>query len=254
MSNKYLTIKETAKLLGVHWQTIRNYIKQDKLPYIRIGRNFRIDINDIHSFTSNNTQEKRKAQIEIEHRYILTDRKKIENNVRNMGAKLTNHSRIIDHWYAPDHVNNMEDNQKFYESSKGYSLRIREMKNNYSGRTTTTLEIKKLADGKSHSKCIEQEILIPDFKQTAPLLDLLNYKKVIAIDKERLLYQLDGIKYVFDDIKDLCTGLEIEIKSSLPEDVVETQLYKSAKKIGLKKEDREEKSLTYLAFQKFAKF
>lgn len=44
---KLLTINESAKLLRVHPNTIRNLIVAGKLPAYRIGRNIRIEEADL---------------------------------------------------------------------------------------------------------------------------------------------------------------------------------------------------------------
>lgn len=56
----YLTLNEVAKLLGVTWQTVRNYIKQNKLKAIMLneGRNYRISPNDLCEFILNRNTKK----------------------------------------------------------------------------------------------------------------------------------------------------------------------------------------------------
>lgn len=50
----YLSLNEVAKLLGVTWQTVRNYVKQDKLKAIMLNndRDYRISPNDLCEFIS----------------------------------------------------------------------------------------------------------------------------------------------------------------------------------------------------------
>lgn len=40
-------VKETAKIFGVHWQTIRNWIKQGKIKAVKINRTIRISDEEI---------------------------------------------------------------------------------------------------------------------------------------------------------------------------------------------------------------
>jgi excisionase family DNA binding protein len=40
--DRYLTIKEAAELLQVHHQTVRNWLRQGRLPGVQIGRLWRI--------------------------------------------------------------------------------------------------------------------------------------------------------------------------------------------------------------------
>lgn len=41
------TIKETAKIFGVHWQTVRNWIRDGKIKAVKIERTVRIPDEEI---------------------------------------------------------------------------------------------------------------------------------------------------------------------------------------------------------------
>ena len=41
------TIRETAKIFGVHWQTIRNWIRDGKIKAVKIKRTVRITEEEI---------------------------------------------------------------------------------------------------------------------------------------------------------------------------------------------------------------
>lgn len=41
------TIRETAKIFGVHWQTIRNWIRDGKIKAVKIERTVRIPKEEI---------------------------------------------------------------------------------------------------------------------------------------------------------------------------------------------------------------
>lgn len=41
------TIKETAKIFGVHWQTVRNWIRDGKIKAVKIERTVRIPEEEI---------------------------------------------------------------------------------------------------------------------------------------------------------------------------------------------------------------
>lgn len=41
------TIKETAKIFGVHWQTVRNWIRDGKIKAVKIDRTIRIPDEEI---------------------------------------------------------------------------------------------------------------------------------------------------------------------------------------------------------------
>ncbi len=39
---QYLSVPETAAILGLHPHTVRSLIREERLPAIRLGRHFRI--------------------------------------------------------------------------------------------------------------------------------------------------------------------------------------------------------------------
>lgn len=252
-SDMLLTIKEAAEYLKVHWQTVRNYIKQKKLDANKIGKNIRISESDLLDFI--NKREKKKKKFEVELRFAIPDRRKIEKKLLNLGAKVTYHGHIIDHWYIPKNIKNIKQKDVWFDSGKGYGVRIREQDNGYTGKIQSSLEVKKLLIPGKHDTCLEAEIDILDQEETESLLKLMNFKKMLTIDKDRIVYNLGKYKVVIDDIKNFITGVEIEYITDKNRDKVLKNILKIAKKIGLDT-DRQitEKSLTYLAMKKFAKF
>lgn len=50
MDDHYLTVKETATLLQVHWQTIHNYIRAGKIEAYKIGNGYRISQPALRKF------------------------------------------------------------------------------------------------------------------------------------------------------------------------------------------------------------
>jgi len=245
------TIQQVAEHLKVHYQTVRNLIQQNQIMTIKIGRNIRIPASELEKFSP-----KKVHSIEIELRYIIKNKEKTEGKVRELGAKLTNHSHIIDHYYCDIHTTNLAEKDKIFNSAQGFAPRIRLIDNDYSGKIQTTLEVKKLAgpDYTDHSNCIEAEIDINDYKQAENLLKMMNFKRFITIDKERFVYRLGDVKFCFDAIKDFGNGLEIEKMATEDFHLVHEELEKLAQEIGLGKKDRPENSFTYEAIKKLAKF
>lgn len=52
--NEYLTVDQVANLLQLHWQTILNYIKSEKLPAIKLGKGYRISRSELDIFIERN--------------------------------------------------------------------------------------------------------------------------------------------------------------------------------------------------------
>lgn len=53
-NNSFLTVKQVAELLQIHWQTVLNYIKNGKLDAVRLGKGYRIPKEAIDKYVRNN--------------------------------------------------------------------------------------------------------------------------------------------------------------------------------------------------------
>lgn len=253
MSDKLMTVKEAAGYLKVHWQTVRNYINSGRIRAAKVGKNIRIRESDLQSFVDNRAPVKQKREVEI--RFATKNRKSIEAQLLKMDAKIIYHGHIIDHWYAPNYIKNMREKDKFYEGGKGFGIRIREQDNGYTGKITTSLEVKKLAYPPNHEVCIEEEIQVENFEKTHNFLRLIEEKEMTTLDKERLIYKYKDYKIVIDDIKNFKTGVEIERMTEKPHKEIIEVMKKLATSLGLDiKKEITDKSVTYQYMMKFAKF
>ena len=252
MSDTLLTINETADILKVHWQSVRNYIDSKELKASKIGKNIRIKKSDLDAFINSKKPQKEIAEVEL--RYLCKDRKAIENKLITIGARVTHLSHIVDHWYIGNHIKNLEEKNRDFDSGEGFGLRIREQDNDYTGKITTSLEVKRLTDALNHNTCIESEIEVKNYEETNNLLKLMNLKEFMTIDKARIMYSFEDLKICIDDIKELGTGIEIEHKTEKNREMVVEEIRNFARKLGLKKEDEVVKSVTYLAMEKLSRY
>jgi predicted adenylyl cyclase CyaB len=246
------TTYEAAEYLDIHYQTVRSYIKKGLIKAVKIGRTLRIPYLEVEKLRP----DQKKQELEIELRFKLKNKTKTENLLRKLGAKLTNHSHVIDYYYCDININTPDENALAFNSPVGYGVRIREMDNDYSGKVNTTLEIKKLAgpDFTDHSNCLEAEIEVKDKNSTHILLTMMNLKQFIVIDKERFVYRLGDLKYCFDSIKGWGDGLEIEKIATEDFHLVLKNLMEKAKQLGLSKKDMPENSFTFEAIKTLARF
>ena len=250
-NDSILTIPEAADLLKVHWQTVRSYLKRGLLPYSKVGKNVRLKKSDVEQMLST---KKTNRTLEIEIRFVTKNRQKIENKLISMGAKVTFHAHIIDHWFGPKFLKSMDHNDEWYSSGGGYGTRIREQDNSYRGVMTTTLEIKRLSEARNHNTCIEHELEVTSYETAADLLRLMEHKEFITIDKDRVVYAFKNFKVSIDEIKGFATAVEIETVTTQARDKVLTKLRAFAKEIGLDVKDEVEKSVTNMAMRQLAKF
>jgi putative molybdopterin biosynthesis protein len=51
---KLLSLKEAAEMLGIHYTTMRQYVRRGKFPVVRIGRLLKIEARDIEDYIKNN--------------------------------------------------------------------------------------------------------------------------------------------------------------------------------------------------------
>lgn len=251
--DRLLTIKEAAEFLHVHWQTVRSYVANGKLKSVKAGRSVRILESDLKQFLGAAPQKEEKYEIEI--RFLTNKRQTVEERLIKMGARIIYQGHVIDHWFVPNQIRNLKQKDEWFDNAKGYGLRIREQDNGYTGRITTTLEVKRLAVPYEHNTCIEGEVSVDNYKETEALLRLMNNKEMVTLDKDRLVYKTGELKVVIDDIKNFKTGVEIEAVTGEERLKVIPRLMKLARDLGLDtKKEITSKSVTYLYMQQFAKF
>ncbi|AKA01624.1 helix-turn-helix domain-containing protein [Streptomyces noursei] len=51
MSDRLYSVEQVAERLGLHVRTVRNYVRDGRLPAVRIGKQYRIAHADLEAFT-----------------------------------------------------------------------------------------------------------------------------------------------------------------------------------------------------------
>ncbi|MFK0293510.1 helix-turn-helix domain-containing protein [Streptomyces sp. NPDC090442] len=51
MSDRFYTVEQVASWLELHVRTVRNYVRDGRLPAVRIGKQYRIAHEDLETFT-----------------------------------------------------------------------------------------------------------------------------------------------------------------------------------------------------------
>jgi len=249
--DKYLTIKEAATHLNVHWQTIRNYIKQGRLKAASVNRTVRIALSELEKL--NPAYEGQPKEVEL--RFVVKTRERTETNLMKLKAVVLGQMRVTDHWYAPKETKNIFEKNDFFDTGKGFGLRIREIDNGYTGRVQTTLEVKRLAVPFDHSTCIEKELEAANYRDTDELLRLMNYKEFVVLKKDRKVFKYKDVKISIDDVEDFGVGVEVEQITAEDPEKVKKHLLKIAKEIGIDPEkETADQSLTFMVMNKSAKF
>lgn len=252
MNDTLLSIHQAADILGVHWQTVRNYIEQNKLPSHKIGKLIRIQRTDLDKFI--NGIETLTEQIEIEQRYLIKSRKDLEKKLLDFGAIISYQAHVIDHWFLPINIKTREQHDEWFDKGRGCGIRIREQDNGYTGNIITSLETKRLTKSMNHNTFLEGAVTIESYEKTKAVLEMMDLREFLTIDKNRVMYKYKSFKICFDDIKNFGTGVEIEASGFATREKALKAIDAIANKLGFNKTDTLEKSMTVLAMQQLAKF
>ncbi|MEU6785457.1 helix-turn-helix domain-containing protein [Nonomuraea angiospora] len=60
---EHYTVEQVAALLGLHVKTVRNYVRDGRLPAVRIGKQYRIAKEDLAAFTGTPLGTPRRAEV-----------------------------------------------------------------------------------------------------------------------------------------------------------------------------------------------
>ncbi|MFF4619109.1 helix-turn-helix domain-containing protein [Nonomuraea jabiensis] len=60
---EHYTVEQVATLLGLHVKTVRNYVRDGRLPAVRIGKQYRIAKEDLAAFTGTPLGVPRRAEV-----------------------------------------------------------------------------------------------------------------------------------------------------------------------------------------------
>lgn len=251
MSDNLLTLQEAAELLQVHWQTVRNYLKQGKLTGYKVGKLIRVKREDVEVFLHG---EKPKPAIEYEQRYMVKDGRTVQKKLLQMGAVVSYQAHLIDHWFLPRNITSRSAHDEWFDKKRGCGVRIREQDNGYTGKVTTTLEAKRLTEAMNHNTFLEAEVDVDAYEKAKMLLELMDLKEFLTIDKNRVMYEVEMFKISFDEVKGLGAGIEIEVAGIIERDTALAAIRAVAERLGISDKDKLEKSMTVLAMDTLAKF
>ena len=191
-------------------------------------------------------------KIEIEVRILLKNRKEVEKALAQRGAILIKYLKVKDFWYCDKNAHTYK--QASIDTS-GFALRVREEKDLQFNKTSASIDCKTLQDGKNHAICNEYALPILNIPQAKKILESINLKEFLVVNKERKVYKYQGITFYFDKIKGVGDGLEIEVMATKgTEKIKYEQLLNLVDELNISKEEILEKSLTFIAMQNLANF
>lgn len=161
---------------------------------------------------------------EIEKRFYVKNKSGLLKKLAQVGKKIfENHQ--IDTYYSPSHRNFLKERYPFEW------LRLRDDEGKYS----LTYKHWYPERVKESTHCDEYETKIDSLEGFRKILEALDFKQVVVVNKERTSFKVRNLEVSVDDVKDLGLFVEIEIKDKYKsvEDGV-SQIYKLAEELGLK--------------------
>lgn len=252
MRDNLLTIKETATELGIHWQTVRNYIDRGELKAYKIGKLVRISREDLDAFISGSKDIDEKIEVEL--RYKVESVREIQKKLLDINARQVEQTHIIDHWFVPVNIKSLEEEIDWFDIKRNTGVRIREYINEYGNQISASLETKRLTLAMNHDTFLETEMKVESYHKAKEFMEMLDRKEYLTIDKSRILFKHEDFTISIDSIKDFITGVEIEyIGLGNREEIIKI-IENFASKLGLSKKDRFEKSMTTEAMKVLARF
>lgn len=60
VTHKFHTVQEVADILQIHWQSVLNYIKKDKLEAVKLGKGYRISETALQKFIADHSTRNKK--------------------------------------------------------------------------------------------------------------------------------------------------------------------------------------------------
>ena len=186
--------------------------------------------------------------MEIEIRAFIDDFEAFESRLKSIDAKLVSKKQILDFWFCKKEFNKFEQVQQHEPGS--YALRIRRETNN--GKTVSEFNCKVLEKEGDHNAFHEFETKIENYEQAKQILEAIGFKVFCTVDKKRKVYKLDHCLINLEDIKGLRPAVELEIIDDNDIDNHKSYLRGLLNRLGIKEEDKIEKSITYLYMKKFS--
>lgn len=166
-----------------------------------------------------------RKRIEIEAKFPLYNKEKILNKLKKQAEVVEKNNYQKDIYYTPAHENFLE------KEPISEWLRIRDTKEE------KTINYKNWSNNNGNNKisCKEIEIGIDDYNGMIEMLEVLDFKSVIIVEKTRNSFEYNNIIISIDSIENLGDFIELEFKTNLykNEDDSMNYIMDTIKKLGI---------------------
>ncbi len=156
-----------------------------------------------------------RKRIEIEAKFPLYNKKETIFKLKELGKTIEENNCQKDIYYTPAHEN--------FLKKKPISewLRIRNTKEE------KTINYKNWSNSNGNNKisCKEIEIEIDDYNGMIEMLNALDFKQIIVVEKTRNSFEYNNIVISIDSIENLGDFIELEFKTNLYDNENESMKY-----------------------------
>lgn len=187
--------------------------------------------------------------IEVELRALLPDIKKFEENLKKAGGKFIKSSYLCDVYFCKRSALSTEEVEMHEVGS--YSLRLRKSKNGEN--ETCTLNTKTILSEGDHHAWEEHETSVSNFEEAAKILTLTEFKPFFKLEKNRGVYEYEGVEISIENIADFGGAVEIEIMAYPgEEEASKEKIKKVLYSLGISEKDIVPKSITNIVMKERA--
>lgn len=147
-----------------------------------------------------------RKRIEIEAKYSLKNINQTKELLENKGKKIEKDIIQLDTYYTPAHENFLD------KTPISEWLRLRKTKEEI------TINYKNWNNNNNNNNkitCKELEVALDDYNGMEQILEALDFKKIICVNKVRNTWEYKNIKISVDEIKDLGNFIELEFKTNI---------------------------------------
>lgn len=156
-----------------------------------------------------------RKRIEIEAKFPLINKEDTLVKLKKLGKKVEENNYQKDIYYTPAHENFLE------KRPISEWLRVRDTKKE------KTINYKNWGnrDGNNKISCKEIEVGIDDYNGMLEMLNALDFKQIIVVEKTRNSFEYNNIIISIDSIENLGDFIELEFKTNLYDNEDESMKY-----------------------------
>ena len=178
--------------------------------------------------------------IEVELKFPLSDYESLISKLNSLAKSEKREDYQKDTYYIPHHRNFLDKKPisewlRLRESKKGFSLNYKHWHNE---------------DGKNTTSCDEFQTSITDIFALEKILESLNFKKIIVVEKTRNTWRYKDVEIAIDNVTNLGHYIELEAKGNFKTiDDAKNHLYSILNELNANVGEQDFKGYPYLILE-----